>query len=185
MATYSVEPTRENLHGRFSRNWEPILTIDPGDTVRFRTLDAGWGLFEQDDPFAEKPALFEPRDKTLDAGHAMCGPIAIRGAEPGMTLAVTIRQLRTGGWGWSGAGDYDSPWNRKLGLVGKPHWRTGWVIAPEAGTARNKHDQVVQIRPFLGLLGLPPNEPGHHPSFPPRSCGGNIDCKELIAGTTR
>ena len=39
-------------------------------------------------------------------------------------------------------------------------------------------------RPFLGVLGMPPEEPGVHSTIPPRRCGGNIDCKELVAGTT-
>jgi acetamidase/formamidase len=31
---------------------------------------------------------------------------------------------------------------------------------------------------------MPPAEPGVHSTQPPRACGGNIDCKELVAGTT-
>ena len=37
---------------------------------------------------------------------------------------------------------------------------------------------------FLGVIGMPPPEPGVHPTAPPRVFGGNIDCKELVAGTT-
>ena len=37
--------------------------------------------------------------------------------------------------------------------------------------------------PFLGVLGMPPPEPGEHSTTPPRRWGGNIDCKELVAGT--
>src|SRR5918998_3861710 len=44
MTLYTVEPERATLHGTFSRDFAPILTIDPGDTVRFRTLDAGWNV---------------------------------------------------------------------------------------------------------------------------------------------
>ena len=33
-------------------------------------------------------------------------------------------------------------------------------------------------------MGMPPDEPGRHSTGPPRRCGGNIDCKELVAGTT-
>jgi acetamidase/formamidase len=42
----------------------------------------------------------------------------------------------------------------------------------------------VALRPFMGIMGMPPDEPGIHPTYPPRFCGGNIDCKELIAGCT-
>ena len=31
---------------------------------------------------------------------------------------------------------------------------------------------------------MPPDEPGVHSTIPPRRSGGNIDCKELVAGTT-
>src|SRR3989442_1131133 len=43
-----IEPERCNLHGAFSRDLPPVLTIDSGDTVRYRTLDAGWGLEPHD-----------------------------------------------------------------------------------------------------------------------------------------
>ena len=42
----------------------------------------------------------------------------------------------------------------------------------------------VELAPFLGVLGMPPAEPGWHPDRPATSSGGNIDCKELVAGTT-
>ena len=42
----------------------------------------------------------------------------------------------------------------------------------------------VELRPFLGVLGMPPVEPGVHSTGPPRPQGGNIDCAELVAGTT-
>jgi acetamidase/formamidase len=34
----------------------------------------------------------------------------------------------------------------------------------------------------MGVMGMPPDEPGTHPTGPPRACGGNLDCKELVAG---
>jgi acetamidase/formamidase len=40
------------------------------------------------------------------------------------------------------------------------------------------------LKPFLGVMGMPPPEPGTHSTIPPRRWGGNIDCKELVAGTT-
>src|SRR5438093_726264 len=101
MATYTIAPERRTLHGHFSRDLPPILTVDSGDTVRFRTLDAGWNLEpRRSTVYAEHPAKFEPRDSALDAGHALCGPVAIRGAEPGMTLAVAINTVRPGVWGF-------------------------------------------------------------------------------------
>src|SRR6266567_3179121 len=60
MATYSIEPARDTLHGTFSREYPPILTINSGDTVLFRTLNSGWVL----EPPSFKNANvkhFEPR----------------------------------------------------------------------------------------------------------------------------
>ena len=42
----------------------------------------------------------------------------------------------------------------------------------------------LDLAPFLGVMGMPPPEPGVHSTVPPRRWGGNIDCKELVAGTT-
>ena len=41
---HTIEPERRTLHGAFLRNRAPILTIESGEMVRFRTLDAGWNL---------------------------------------------------------------------------------------------------------------------------------------------
>ena len=67
MTTYTIEPERAVLHGTFSREYSPVLTVDSGDTVRFRTLDAGWHL----GPFStqeEEARKFEPRVEERDYG---------------------------------------------------------------------------------------------------------------------
>jgi acetamidase/formamidase len=105
MATYTIEPDDQTLHG-FSPDLAPVLTIDSRDTIRFRTLDADWGL----EPFTTfVPPGPPPRRRATTTvvgpmGHALCGPIAIRGAQPGMTLAIRIDALRPGPWGWTWAG---------------------------------------------------------------------------------
>jgi Predicted acetamidase/formamidase len=42
---------------------------------------------------------------------------------------------------------------------------------------------TVALSPFMGVVGMPPEETGIHSTWPPRFCGGNIDCKELVAGS--
>jgi len=44
MAIFKIEPNENTLHGFFSRDLKPVLTIDSGDTVHFKTIDAEWGL---------------------------------------------------------------------------------------------------------------------------------------------
>ena len=47
-----------------------------------------------------------------------------------------------------------------------------------------QHGHAVALRPFLGLVGMPPPEAGEHSTVPPRRWGGNLDCRELVAGST-
>jgi acetamidase/formamidase len=177
-----VAPTRENLHGHFSPDLTPILTIDSGDSVVFRTLDAEWSEFEQEDPYVP-PRKFQPRQASLDAGHALCGPVAIRGARPGMVLEIELKGIRPGRWGWSSAGGFPSPSNQRLGVAQGEECVMRWRLNPDAATAVSSSGRTIPIRPFLGVIGMPPATRGTHSTIPPRACGGNLDCKELIAGS--
>jgi acetamidase/formamidase len=146
------------LHGYFSSVLPPVLAVDPGDSVRFQSLNAGWNWdFETE---------FVERDKELHDGHALNGPIEVRGARAGQTLAVTIDEVTPRPWGVTFA-DGD---------------RFAWTI--EGGLATDEHGKTVSLAPFLGVIGMPPPEAGIHPTGPPRKWGGNIDCKLLVAGST-
>jgi acetamidase/formamidase len=179
MALHQIEPEQGMLIGSFSREYEPILVIDPGDTVRFRTLDAGWGLA----PPGAPNRYFEPKTPGRDDGHALCGPIEIRGARTGMALEVQIGEIRPGTYGWTWAGPRFSDWNRRFDLEGEGGGYT-WRLDAGAMTGQNEHGHTIALRPFMGVMGSPPDEPGVHSTMPPRPCGGNMDCKELVAGST-
>lgn len=184
MTTHTLKPTRETLHGCFSRDMKPVLTIDPGDAVIVETLDARWSV---DSPSADGSLglKFEPRDSARDGGHALCGPIAINGARSGMTLAVQIDDLVTDRWGWVIAGGWDNSVNERLGLgEGKPEIVVPWELDPESGTGTNRFGHTVRLAPFFGVMGMPGDEPGITPTRPPRAQGGNIDCRELVSGST-
>ena len=146
------------LHGHFSRDLAPVLAVDPGDAVRISVPNAGWRL--------ESGERLEPREPAIDTGHALAGPIAVRGARAGQTLSVRIDEVVPGSWG--------ETW-------GSPTHRVEWALAHGVGRAGGR---TVRLAPFLGVLGMPPPEPGIHSTTPPRPWGGNIDCKELVAGTT-
>ena len=167
MATYTIEPTRETLHGSFSREYAPVLTIDSGDTVHFSTLNASWVL----DLSTEPPRRFEPRDKERDGGHALCGPIAIRGAQPGMTLEVRINEVRPVDWGWTSVGGWESVVNQRFGLAGQSNALV-WTLDMAAMTGKDQYGHTIALHPFMGVMGMPPNEPGIHSTIPPRNCGG-------------
>ena len=42
MAHHEIPLERRTLHGHFSRDLEPILTVDSGDSIAFSCLNAGW-----------------------------------------------------------------------------------------------------------------------------------------------
>src|SRR5215469_6140327 len=107
MTTHRLEPHERTLHGYFSRDLAPVLTVDSGDTVLLRTLDAGWHL---EPPSA--PGVPGRRLEPAGPGHALCGPICVRGAEPGMTLEVRMGRIRPGAWGVTIAGGRDTELNR-------------------------------------------------------------------------
>jgi acetamidase/formamidase len=157
MTVHEIPLGPSTVHGYFSRELEPVLTIDPGDSVGFQSLNAGWRW----EPDAE---LFE-RDAALHGGHALTGPIEVRGARAGQTLAVTIDAVSPRAWGVNFGDGQVYPW--RLG-----------------GATWAQDELRVALDPFLGVIGMPPAEPGAHSTIPPRRSGGNIDCKLLVAGTT-
>lgn len=179
---HTLKAERANLHGHFSCDLLPVLTIDPGDSVQFQCLDSNWGLEPYNGIDLQRREI-DGRDPVLDSGHALTGPVFIRGAKPGMTLAVHIGALEVGQWGTTMAGGWPSAWNDRLGISHQGVFHV-WTFDHQAQTARNQHGHTVPIRPFMGICGMPPAEPGIHSTVPPRSTGGNIDCKELVTGST-
>ncbi len=179
---HNIEPFEKTLHGVFSRDIAPVLTIDSGETVRFRTLDAAWNLAPRTSTRRDELPQQFPRPEG-HTGHALCGPIAIRGAEPGMTLAVQIGDVRPGAWGFTAVGGWPHPVNEHLGVVDEGTFLL-WELDTDTMQGRNQHGDTVALHPFLGVMGMPPAEPGLHSTAPPRATGGNLDCKELVSGST-
>ena len=181
---HRIDPTPGNLQGNISREKPPILTIDSGDTIVAGTPDCGWG-WEAPPSIDVLPVPLrreERKDPENDLGNCLVGPIAIRGAEPGMTLEVGIESLRLKSHGLSVRGGAHQERYTRLGLGDEFAW-LGWVLDPEAGTATNNLGHTIKTQPFLGSIGLAPDLPGYHTNMAPYSCGGNMDCKDLIAGT--
>lgn len=178
---HELKAERATLHGHFSRNLPPVLTIDPGDTVRFQCLDSGWGLEPHNGINMER--LEVEHDPILDDGHALTGPVAIRGAKAGQTLAVRIDALEVGQWGTTLAGGWPNEWNKRLGVSEHGIFHI-WTFDNSAQTATNQHGHSVKLRPFMGIYGMPANLPEVQSTVPPRRTGGNIDCKELTVGST-
>jgi acetamidase/formamidase len=174
---------RRTVHGHFSRDLAPVLTIESGDSFAFSAPDAGWGISPPlgDDPTRER---FGPRDPELDEGHPLLGPVEVSGARAGGTLAVRIDELRVGTWGVTNAGGWPSWLNERLDVAGGETRSLVWTLDADAGVGRDHEGREVDLRPFLGVVGMPPPEQGIHSTGPPRRWGGNVDCAALVAGST-
>ncbi|RRO18400.1 acetamidase [Saccharopolyspora rhizosphaerae] len=162
----------------FDRDVAPVLTVDAGAVVSVQSLDCRGHLQRQRVPGESRPMLFaEPR------GHCLTGPIAVRGAKPGMVLAVHFEELVPAEWGWTATAGKDNWLMRRLRVAGAERTWLLWELDGETGT--DQHGHTVRLQPFLGVVGMPPDAPGEHSTIPPRAeGGGNIDCRELVAGST-
>lgn len=168
--------SRRTLHGTYDRDAAPLITIEPGDHVRLATLVSSWRLDREG-------RTFSPRDPERDRGHALTGPIGIRGVRRGDMLAIHVETVRPASWGESGAGGGAWGLNREMGLQDAPFLRMLWELDRDRGTATNSLGQSVRMAPFMGVMGMPADVPGLQPTRPPGINGGNIDCRELVAGS--
>jgi acetamidase/formamidase len=194
MALHRLSPAAGTVHGIFSRELTPVLTIASGDTVVFQTLDAGWGALDQEPGFIV-PRAFTPRDLSRDVAHCLTGPVRISGARPGMVLEIRIRALRPGRWGWSAGPTLPAQMDAALGLpasasgppavikVPQGAQACYWTLDPEAALGTSRDGVRLRLHPFLGVMGMPLDVPGLQSTFPPTPCGGNMDCRALVEGT--
>jgi len=164
MVEHRLDSAPDTVTDVFSRELAPVLTVDPGDTLVVRTLDSAGHLERQ-----SAPGVAAPRLIVESRGHCLVGPVAVRGAEPGMVLAIRLLSLRPDDWGFTVAAARDNSLNRRLGVYpGAPAWLL-WEVDAELGVARNNLGSTVRLSPFLGVIGLPPDEPGEHSTVPPRA----------------
>jgi len=152
----------------------PALTVAPGATVAFETVDASGAQFGPDSTAADVPGLDFARV------NPVTGPVFVDGAAPGDALKVTVESFAPQGWGWTAnipgfgllADQFPDP---ALHI-----WRYDpATMAPALYGPGGK----VPLKPFAGTIGVAPAEPGLHSIVPPRRVGGNMDIRDLAAGT--
>jgi acetamidase/formamidase len=164
----------EHHHFGWNNANAPALTVVPGDTVELETVDASGGQLSPKSTLADVGAL--------DFGRVnpVTGPVHVDGARPGDALKVTIEAFAPSGWGWTAnipgfgllADQFPEPalhlWQYDPGS-----------LAPAVYGAGGK----VPLKPFAGTIGVAPAEPGLHSIVPPRRVGGNMDVRDLAAGS--
>ncbi|MGH9476319.1 MAG: acetamidase/formamidase family protein, partial [Terriglobales bacterium] len=175
--------------GHYWSGDKPVLTIAPGQTVSVDTLltNSPQGLARAGVPANQIQATLKevyadvPRADRGPGGHILTGPIFIRGAEPGDTLAVHIDSI-TGMIPYA----YNS-FGARSGFMIMPGLHKMRIIPLDWQTMTAQFSPGISIpmRPFFGSMGVaPPPSYGRHSSVPPDLMGGNMDCKDLVAGST-
>ena len=161
-------------HFGWDRSFDPALTIEPGTTVEFETVDASGAQLSPTSTVADVA--------TLDFGtvNPVNGPIFIEGAEPGDSLKVTLLSFDMAGWGWTA----NIP---GFGLLADQFPDPAlhiWKFDPSSmAPAMYGPGGRVPLKPFCGTIGLAPAAQGLHSVVPPRRVGGNMDIRDLSAGT--
>jgi acetamidase/formamidase len=173
--------------GMFDARFPPVLTVRSGETVEIECVsgmpefmpDPGSGL-------AVPPALAAIHAAGLPrlGPHIVTGPVAVEGAEPGDALRVDIEAIEPAAdWGYCGHHPLFGllpdlfPGRRVLFLPVDRAARR--VTLPMAGGVS------LPLAPFFGIMAVaPPPEWGLQSTREPRIHGGNLDNKELTAGST-
>lgn len=161
----------------------PVLTIRSGDRVTIETVSGAPDALPPDG-FHVPPELraIHAAHAEIPSGHILTGPVAIEGARPGDVLEVRILDVALRqDWGF----------NRHRPLAGTlpddfpVFHHMNIPLDRERMTARMPWGLDLPLSPFFGVMAVaPPREWGRCTSIIPRAFGGNLDNKELTAGTT-
>lgn len=184
--THRLDAGADTVHwGYFEAALAPRLAIESGERITISTVSGGpdvlppadWGI-----PPA-LPAIHAKLGGPALPGHICTGPVAVRGAKPGHVLQVDIEAIELHyDWGYT----HVAPLAGALpdDVKAKRLFRSRFDRAAKAATMPWGH-KIPLDRPFFGVMAAaPPAEWGRVNTLPPRRNGGNLDNKELVAGTT-
>ena len=210
-AAYVLLATPETTHlGFFSADLPPVLRVRSGDTVTFSTFP---NVGEEARPGRSIEELVAAADalaneRKLIGPHSLTGPVYIEGAEPGDVLEIKVKEVVPSIY----AGQIVFPGERNLGLLPEefPQGTISHLYVDLAnGTTSFAENVTLPVKPFMGIMGVAPpadfsaNNPEvggawearperidtldglrRVSSVPPDLWGGNMDNKELAAGTS-
>ena len=189
-ADYQLKATPSTVvWGYYWSAAKPVLRIHSGDVVTVQTMTvanpaalARAGVKDEDIQPELKAIHAQVKDKG-PGGHILTGPIYIEGAEPGDTLEVRIRKI-----------DLSTPYaynafSPQRGVLPPTDFQQGRTrIIPldrERMVANFAPGIEIPLHPFFGSMGVAPDESkGRINSGPPGDHAGNLDNKDLVAGTT-
>jgi acetamidase/formamidase len=185
---YELKASPTTVHrGFFDASLPAVLTVDSGDIVKLETVSGNPRYFEKlgvpkEKIPAELYAAFEGVEGDGRGDHTLNGPIAVRGAEPGDTLEIRIRsvevRLPIAGQGFRpGRGVLPDEFNYQKD-------RVIWIDLKKQSVEYAPGVEV-PVKPFWGVIAVaPPASMGRVGSGPPNFFGGNMDNRDLGAGST-
>jgi acetamidase/formamidase len=158
-------------HGYWDRTIEPVLRVDPGTEVTLELLDASGGQITPTDG-PDAVGLLD-----LARVNPCTGPISVEGLEPGEGLVVTILDISTASWAWTA----NIP---QFGLLATDFPDAHlWISKVEGGRLQTPIGVDLEARPMVGTIGVAPAAAGPHPILVPAGHGGNMDIRQMGAGT--
>jgi acetamidase/formamidase len=165
----------ERLHFAWDNSLSAVLEVEPGDCVTIDTWDASGHEVKR--TFTNEDAA--KRKRKPGVGHALTGPIVVHGARAGGTLVVDVLEVQPAAWGFTTF----SPGRGLLPDEFPSAYIRIWDLE-DGRLARGLDGVRVPLAPFCGVMGVALAEAGAHTTIPPRRVGGNMDVKQLTAGST-
>ena len=190
-AEHTLLPTPQTVHiGFFLATLKPVLTIESGDIVTIETtaaivpdvVDKSGVVPPSAVPQSQRDIYGNVKDRG-PGPHVLTGPIEIKGAEPGDVIELRILDIGLAlDWGYNRQRPYAGALPDEFTAV----WTRIIPIDRQKKTAAVAKGVVVPVdRPFFGTMGVAPDAArGRISSGPPGVHSGNLDNKDLIAGTT-
>jgi acetamidase/formamidase len=188
-ADHQLKATPDNIvWGYYSAAAKPVLRIKSGDRVEIQTMitnspdrltAAG---VKSEDVQKELKAIHDTVKDKGPGGHILTGPIYVEGAEPGDALEVRILNIKL-----AIPYAYNS-FSPQRGVLTPTDFERGAtkIIPLDDKRMVGKFSDTIEIplHPFFGSMGVaPPESAGRINSGPPGIHAGNLDNKDLIAGT--
>ena len=176
--------------GYYSARAKPVLTIKSGDTVTIQTLSTcgprarleALGIAPADIPsYVDDIYTKVPAAEKGPGGHILTGPVAIEKAQPGDVLEVRIQKI-----------NIDVPWACNSFGVGRGFLPNDFPYSRSRLIPLDREKMIghfapgidIPLHPFFGSMGIATASGGKYDSAPPWMHGGNMDNKDLVAGTT-
>ncbi len=187
MTTHRLEAGPDTVHwGYFDASLKPLLTVEPGEEVIISTVSGPAAAMPKPESGLAVPAalaaIHASVPQKLNGPHILTGPVAVRGAKGGQVLEVRIKAIEL---------NYDWGYNTIRPLAGAlpdDFEQARLIHIPldrKRMTGRLPWGLELPLSPFFGIMATaPPAAWGPIASPPPRRNGGNMDNKELTAGTT-